>query len=148
MLARRTPRTDFLTLRDAMDRFFDESLLRPTWWSMETLSTREIPLDIFEEGDNVVVKASVPGIKPENLHIEVDDDGLRIWGEVKEEKEHKDEAYYMREHRYGRLERSALLPYAVNVEKSKAEFENGMLMLTLPKTAETKRKEIKVNVKR
>jgi HSP20 family protein len=136
--------TEFLGMRDALDRFFDESMFRPSWWGMET---RAIPLDVIEEDKNIIVKASIPGIKPSDLHVEVDEDSLRIWGEMKEETERKDEAYYLREHRYGRLERSTLLPYAVSAEKAKAEFENGMLTLTLPKASEARRKEIKVQAK-
>ena len=72
------------------------------------------------------------------------DDRLHIWGEAKEDKERKDEAYYLREHRYGRVERMVTLPYSVNSDKAKAEFKDGVLSLTLPKSAETPRREIKI----
>jgi HSP20 family protein len=140
-LLRRSPTRDMVTLRDSLDRFFDERFFAPMF-GMETDET--IPLDILEEGNDLKVKASVPGIQPQNLHVEVMDDRLHIWGEAKEEKERKDEAYYLREHRYGRVERMVTLPYTVNSDKAKAEFKDGVLSLTLPKSAETPRKEIKI----
>jgi HSP20 family protein len=129
------------------DRFFDEELMRPRISELEPFSARGIPLDVYEEGDVLKVKATIPGIRPEDLHVEVTDELLHIWGEAKEEKERKEEAYFLHEHRYGRVERSATLPYAVASENAKAEFENGTLTLTLPKAAEVKGKEIEVEVK-
>ncbi|UCH24563.1 MAG: Hsp20/alpha crystallin family protein [Trueperaceae bacterium] len=129
------------------DRFFDEEFMRPRISELEPFSARGIPLDVYEEGDTLKVKASIPGIKPEDLHVEVSDDQLHIWGEAKEEKERREETYYLHEHRYGRVERCATLPYAVLSDKAKAEFENGTLTLTLPKAAEVRGKEIRVEVK-
>ncbi len=134
------------SLHDAIDRLFDENLSRVAW-PFEMRGAREIPLDVFEEGDEIVVKASAPGIKADDLHVEVRDDVLRIWGEVKEDKERQEKDYYMREHRYGRIERSVTLPCPVKTDKAKAVFEDGMLTLNLPKAAEVHGKEIKVQIK-
>lgn len=142
-LLRRSPTRDMVNLRDTLDRFFDERFFMPTL-STEVFEARDIPLDIITEGNDVKVKASLPGIKPQDLHVEVVDDKLHIWGEAKEEKERTETDYYLRERRYGRVERMVTLPYAVNSEKAKAEFKDGVLNLTLPKTAETPRKEIKI----
>ena len=71
---------------------------------------------------------------------------MRIWAEANEEKESKEGNYHLRERAYGRLERVLSLPYQVNAENAKAEFKDGVVHLTLPKIAETKRKEIKLNV--
>jgi HSP20 family protein len=141
-LLRRSPTREMVTLRDSLDRFFDERFFTPMF-GMETVN-ETIPLDIIEEGNDLKVKASVPGVQPQNLHVEVVDDRLHIWGEAKEEKEHQDEAYYLREHRYGRVERTVTLPYSVNSDKAKAEFKDGVLSLTLPKSTETPRKEIRI----
>jgi HSP20 family protein len=141
-LLRRSPTREMVTLRDSLDRFFDERFFTPMF-GMETMN-ETIPLDIIEEGNDLKVRASVPGVQPQNLHVEVVEDRLHIWGEAKEEKERKDEAYYLREHRYGRVERTVTLPYTVNSDKAKAEFKDGVLNLTLPKTTETPRKEIKI----
>jgi HSP20 family protein len=142
-LLRRSPSREMVTLRDSLDRFFDERFFAPMFRDMERV-TDTIPLDIIEEGNDLKVKASVPGVQPQNLHVEVIDDQLHIWGEAKEDKERKDEAYYLREHRYGRVERMVTLPYSVNSDKAKAEFKDGVLNLTLPKSTETPRKEIKI----
>lgn len=141
-LLRRSPTREMVTLRDSLDRFFDERFFTPMF-GVEGMN-ETIPLDIVEEGNDLKVKASVPGVKPQDLHVEVVDDRLHIWGETKEDKERKEETYHLREHRYGRLERMVTLPYSVNSDKAKAEFKDGMLNLTLPKSAETPRKEIKI----
>ena len=141
-LLRRSPTREMVTLRDSLDRFFDERFFTPMF-GVEGMN-ETIPLDIIEEGNDLKVKASVPGVQPQNLHVEVVDDRLHIWGEAKEEKDRKEENYRLREHRYGRIERMVTLPYPVNSDKAKAEFKDGMLNLTLPKSAETPRKEIKI----
>jgi HSP20 family protein len=139
-LLRRSPTREMVTLRDSLDRFFDERFFTPMFREIDG-ANGSIPLDIVEEGNDLKVKAAVPGITAQNLHVEVVDDKLHIWGEAKER---NDETYYLREHRYGRVERMVTLPYPVNSDKAKAEFKDGMLSLTLPKSAETPRKEIKI----
>ncbi len=141
-LLRRSPTREMVTLRDSLDRFFDERFFTPMF-GVENMN-ESIPLDIIEEGNDLKVKASMPGVQPQNLHVEVVDDRLHIWAEAKEDKDHKEEAYHLREHRYGRVERMVTLPYPVNSDKAKAEFKDGMLNLTLPKSTETPRKEIKI----
>lgn len=146
-LLRRRPGTEALSMRDFFDRFFDDALSRSSLFNNELLEVPDVPVDILEEGDKLVVKASIPGIKPEDLHIEVDDDRLRIWAEAKEEKENKEANYHLRERLYGRLERYVKLPYPVNSDTAKAEFNHGVLSLSLPKLGESKRKEIKISAK-
>lgn len=139
-LMRRNPARDMMHLRDTLDRFFDERFFISPW-EMEDTGIR---MDVLEEGHDIHVKASLPGVKPEDLHVEVEDDRLHIWGESKEEKERKEEDYYLREHRYGRLDRMIRLPAVVDAAKAKAEYKEGVLKLTFPKAAETRRKEIKI----
>ncbi len=146
-LIRKRPTTETLTMRDFFNRFFDDTMVRPSVFSPELFEAQDIPMDIAEEGNDILVKASVPGVKPEALHIEVNEDRLRIWTEAKEEKETKETNYHLRERSYGRLERFVTLPYHVNADKAKAEFKDGVLNLTLPKMAEVGRKEIKVTAK-
>ena len=146
-LVRRRPLGDLITMRDMFDRFFDDSFTSPGLFESNMYGIQDMPVDIIEEENNIIVKASVPGVKPEELHVEVEDTTLRIWGESKEEKERNEENYFVRERRFGKVERYVTLPYAVNSDKAKAEFENGVLNLTFPKVAEAKRKEIKVKAK-
>lgn len=145
-LVRRGPNRD-VVLTDLLESFFDEPYLRPFWRGSGPLVRQDIPLDILEEKDAVVVKASVPGIRPDDLHVEVEDDRLRIWGEVKQDEEHTEDDYYLREHRYGRLERMTTLPCAVDSETADAEIDGGTLILTLPKAAAARRKEIPVQAR-
>jgi HSP20 family protein len=143
------PFREMTTLRNLMDRMLDEGFGRGRGWSAQwPVDTGFIPLDVYEAGDNLIVKASVPGIPPEALNVQVREDTLTISGEVKEDKERKESDYHLREHRYGRFERSVTLPYSVKVDKAEAVFENGLLTLTLPKATETmKARQIHVKAK-
>jgi len=146
-LMRWDPFREMVSLREAIDRLFEESFVRPRGWlTIERAGVGTVPLDIYEEGDNLIVKASVPGIKPEDLNVQVQDNLLTISGETRQEEERKEEHYHLREHRYGRFERSVTLPYPVVADKAEAIFENGVLKLTLPKAEEARRKQIPVKV--
>jgi len=146
-ISREKPINEIVSLRDAMDRMLAESFILPRAWMAHSISAEFIPLDIYEEDKDLVVKAPIPGVKPEDLNIEVNDDVLIIKGETKQEKDRKEENYHLHEQRYGRFERSVTLPCAVNVDKAKAEFEDGVLTLILPKVEETKGKKIAVKPK-
>jgi HSP20 family protein len=133
------------TMRRTIDRLFDDrvfgrdNLLEPFEFEFGSF-----PLDIYQEGENLVVKASVPGLKPEDLKVEVRDDILTISGETSEDKEEKDRNYHLREHHATRYERSVMLPSAVKVDKAEAVFENGKLTLTMPRNGEVKAKSIPI----
>jgi HSP20 family protein len=133
-----------------MDRLFEESFFLPRSWKAPwTAEMGAIPLDVYEEGDNLMVKASVPGVKPNELNVQIEGDVLTISGETKQEKERKEKAYHLREHRYGRFTRSVTLPCPVMVDKAEAVFEDGMLTLTVPKAAEEARgKKIPIKTKK
>src|SRR5689334_696474 len=94
---------DFVSLRDAMDRLFDQSFLQP--WGDGGYTATSPAVDVSETNDNVVVKATVPGIKPEDLKITVTGDMLQISGEIKDESEQSDATYHVRERRYGAFNR-------------------------------------------
>lgn len=133
MLARLDPWREMDHLRREIERMFDESLFRREFPFLEK-EAAAMPLDIYEEGNNIVVKASIPGLKPEDIKVEVRGDVLRIFGEAKKEEEKKERNYHLREHRYTRFERSVTLPSDVLADKAEAVFENGVLTLTLPKS--------------
>ena len=100
-----------------------------------------------ETEDDVVVQAAIPGVKPDEINISVSGDTLTIRGEVKEDDELEENNYHIREMRQGSFTRSVLLPSKVIADKAKAEFENGILKLTLPKAEEVKPKTISVKAK-
>ena len=143
-LIRWEPAREFMTLREAMDHLFDDAFTRPLTlrdgWSVPAV-------DMYQTDDEVVLKASIPGFKAEDVQISVTGDILTLRGEMKQEEEKKDKAWYMREQRWGSFERSVALPTAVVSDKAKAEFENGILTVTLPKAEEVKPKTITVKAK-
>jgi HSP20 family protein len=132
---------------NAVDRLYDEGFPGPL-----TRALWDIPsapgMDLYQTDDAVVVKMGLPGIEPEDIQVSVNDGVLTIRGEVKEEKEDKAKTYHLRERRYGAFSRSVNLPSSVDVEKSDAQFENGVLTLTLPKAEEAKPKTITVKSKK
>lgn len=142
-IVRWEPFRELISLREAMDRLFEESFVRPT----SLLPTvRTFPMDMYETDDAVVVEAVLPGVRPEDVDISVVGDTLTIKAEVREEKEERGRTYYFREIRHGSMSRSEQLPVAVMADKAKAEYRNGVLKLTIPKAEEAKKKSIKVEV--
>jgi HSP20 family protein len=135
-----------VSLRDAMDRLFQESFVRPT---SRLLISREsaLPLDVYETDNELVVKAALPGIKPEDVDITLTGDCLTIKGEAKAEDNVKEEDYFLHERRYGAFSRAVTLPVPVVGDKAEAKFENGVLTISLPKAEEVKPKPIKVKSK-
>ncbi len=147
-LVRWDPFREVVSLREAMDRLLDEAFTRPLSLSLGENLAWMPQIDMYQTEDKVVVKATVPGVKPEDLHITVTGDVLTIRGEVKQEEEIKDASYHIRERRYGTFSRSLPLPVPVVIDKAKAEFENGILTLTLPKAEEVRPKTIEVKAKK
>jgi HSP20 family protein len=133
-----------VTLREAMDRLFDDAFTRPLGL---TDGWRAPAIDLYQTDDEVVVKAALPGVKADQVQINVTGDLLTIKGETKEGSETKDKNYHIREQRWGAFERSVMLPTAVVSDKAKAEFEDGVLTVTLPKAEEVKPKTITVKAK-
>lgn len=145
-LVRSEPAREMLTLREAMDRLFEESFLRPGFFGMGESAATTLPVDMYETADRVVVKATVPGVKPEDIHVTVTGDLLSITGEFKAEREEKDEKrnYVRQERRYGSFSRQLALPTGVNADKCAATFENGVLTLELSKVEQAKSKTVRV----
>ena len=140
------PFKEIISLRNVMDRLYEESFVRPSslWPGLEQ---GELAVDMYQTANDVVVKATIPGVKAEEVDISITGDTLTIKGEHKEEKEIKKEDYFYKEHRYGNFSRSIQIPVQVKSDKAEAVFENGVLTLTLPKAEEVKPKQIKVKPK-
>ena len=142
-LTRWDPYRELATMRSMMDRLMDEDVFRlPRLW--ERQNEFGLALDVAEKSDAYIVKASVPGVAPEDVEITLSDNVLTIKGEMKEDKEIKEETYHLRERRFGQFTRSVTLPMPVNADKIEAVNENGVLTLTLPKAESTKPKKIEV----
>ena len=140
------PFRDSMSLSDAMNRLFAESFVRPasTWggnghgyW---------FPIDIEETDNEYVVKASLPGYRPEDVNITTSGDTLTISGEYKGEEEHKESNYLLRERRFGSFSRTITLPVPFDSNQANARYEHGELVLTLPKAEEVRPRQIKIDV--
>ncbi len=105
-------------------------------------------IDVYENKDNVVVEATLAGIKPANINISVKDDVFTIEGQREETSEIEEKNYYRKEVRTGSFHRSVILPASVQADKSEAVFENGLLKVTLPKEERQKTKNIKIEIKK
>jgi HSP20 family protein len=103
-------------------------------------------VDLFEDKNEIVIKAELPGMEKENVEVKLTDHMLTIKGEKKKEEEVKEENYYRSERSYGSFIRTLELPADVHADKVKASFKNGVLEVRLPKTEEAKTKEVKVKV--
>ncbi len=136
------PFKEMMTLRNAMDRLFDDSIVRPS--ALTSGQETALPLDVYQTAKDVVVKASLPGYKPEEVDITITGDTLTIKGEHQEEKETKEEDYWLQERHYGSFARSVTIPVEVKSDKAEASFDDGVLTLTLPKAEVVKPKQIKV----
>lgn len=137
------PFREAVSLRDAMNSLFQDSFVRPMNGG-GSVAYATLPLDVSETENEFVVKGSLPGVKPEDVHITVHGDTLTIQGESKSEQEKKGERWHLRERRFGSFQRSLSLSTPVNSDKAQAQFEQGVLTLTLPKSESAKPRQIKV----
>ena len=144
-LIRWEPAREMMTLREAMDRLFDDAFTRPL--SMAGNGWAVPAVDMYQTDNEVVVKAALPGMKAEDVQLNVTGEVLTIKGEVKQKEETKEKAYHIREQRWGMFERSIALPSAVVADKAKADFENGIVTIILPKAEEAKPKTITIKAK-
>ncbi len=139
-MTRWNPRRDLMSLREALDNLFEESFVP---WA-RTEQGRSLAIDVVEKDDALVVRADLPGLNPEDIDIHITDNVLTIRGEYKHEEDKEEENYRIRERSYGRFERAIRLPQQINTDETNAEYENGVLHLTLPKHEEVKPKHIEV----
>ena len=147
-LVRWEPYRETVSLSDVMDRLVSRAFIRPfdmvaPFWG----ATAAMPIDVIENADGFVVKASVPGIEPEALDISIENDVLTIRAERKAEENRGKDDVRWQERYYGKLERCLTLPAEVDANKAQAEIEHGVLTLTLPKAETAKPKSIKVQAK-
>jgi len=143
-IVRWEPLRDLVTLRETMNRLFDESMIKP---GSARAMGEDLDLDMYQTKDEVIVKAGVPGIKPEDIDISVTGDTLTIKGEFKQEEKVEQDRYFYQERRFGQFCRQVTLPVQVKVDQAQAEFEHGVLTLKLPKSEQAKSKSIKIKVK-
>ncbi|HIE38932.1 MAG TPA: Hsp20/alpha crystallin family protein [Anaerolineales bacterium] len=146
-VVRFNPFREMMTLREAMDRLFEESVVRPrtTWRRGTPEEPLRLPVDVYTTPEEIVLTASLPGLLPEEVDITIEGDTLTIRGELRPPLDNVE--YLFQERAYGHFSRSLTLNVPVDVEKAEAVFENGVLTLTLPKVEEIRPKTIRVKTK-
>lgn len=140
------PFREMTSLREAMNRLFEDSFGRSRS-ALAPFEEMALAMDVKETNDDVIVKTSVPGVKPDDIDISLTGDTLSIRGEFKAEQKKEGETFLRQERAYGKFERTLSLPTMIVADKAKAEFDNGVLTLTLPKAEEVKPKTIKIKAK-
>jgi len=146
VLTRFEPFREFSTLQDRMSRLFRESFSDPGRDESLVASSFAPAVDVYEDEHNVTLKIEVPGIEEKDIDIRVENNLLTVHGERKIEKEEKEENYRRVERQYGSFTRTFTLPNTVDTDNVQATYDKGVLKITLPKKAEAKPKQIKVNV--
>lgn len=131
---------------DDFDRMFREMATLPAFRTSNT--SLDLACDVYEDGDNLVAEMNLPGLKGEEINVEVEDNHLRISGRREEVKEKKEKSHYAKEIRRGSFERLISLPDPVDQDKVVADYEDGVLKVTMPKKAGTKEHKVKVRVKK
>ena len=142
-VARWSPLQQLSTLRNEIDRLFEEPF--SFWGATQPFMSGWSPaLDVFEDKDNLVVKAELPGMKKEDIEISLHDNVLSLSGERKEEQKHHQGEIHRSERFVGKFQRTFSLPTPVEAEKVKASYKDGILTVTLPKTEASKPKQIEI----
>jgi HSP20 family protein len=146
-ITRFDPVGDMVSLRSAMDRLFEDSFVSPLTWRTLAGNGDAIapPMDVHETPDEIVVTASLPGVRAEDVDITMTGQTLVVRGETKADESVKREQYLYRERRYGSFSRSLQLPVRVEGDKAEASFENGILTLRIPKSEEVKPRQIRIH---
>src|SRR4051812_19801718 len=142
IIRRSNPLGELISLRQAMDRLFEDSFVRPR--SAVDGDEHSLALDIRTVGDDLVVEAALPGIKPEDVDVSVLGDTLTISGAHRDEQSRDGDAYSYREIRRGSFSRTVTLPVGVKSDAASATFENGMLTIRFPKAEEARSRQIPV----
>jgi len=134
-----------MALSDAVERLLSDDWFRtaaPENW----VSADSLTLDVYETDDTFIVKASLPGVKPEDMDIHIENNVLTVCGEARQEEKAENTRYHWQERWFGRFERSVRLPSLVDADKVEANLKDGVLTVSIPKAEEVKPKKVTVNV--
>jgi HSP20 family protein len=151
----RAEKPRFVTPFEEMEKWLEESWMRPfsmlrspLWTGLRATELEDFSptVDVYEEGKDAVVRADLPGVKKDDLAIDVSDNMLTLSGEKRHEDKVEKKDYYRYESSYGRFSRSFELPAGMDMEKAKAHFENGVLEIRIPKSAEAVQKSKKISI--
>jgi HSP20 family protein len=146
VITRWDPFREFTTVQDRLNRLFRESYGPEGREESLVTSSFAPPVDVYEDEHNLTLKLEVPGIDEKDIDVRIENNVLTVHGERKIEKEEKEENFRRVERQYGSFTRTFTLPTSVDAEKVAANYDKGILKIVLPKKAEAKPKQIKVNV--
>lgn len=144
-VVRWNPFREMMSLRDEMDRLYEEAFGMPMRYSSGKSGSQGFALDISEGEDQYTISAELPGMDPENINIEFNNGVLSISAESSFQNEDQNERYYMRERRYGRFSRSVSLPQGISASDITADYNNGILKIAVPKSEDIKPRRINVS---
>ena len=144
MLDRYDPAFRGAGLRQIMDQLLEDAFVMPRGFGGQAAALGGPALNAYEEGDHYVVEAQLPGMKPEDIDVSIEQGVLTIRGETTAGEERKERNYLIREHRSGRFSRSLRLPESVDPDAVQATYEQGVLRLTLPKVDRAKARRIQI----
>jgi HSP20 family protein len=142
LIRRPNPFGELLSLRQAMDRLFEDSYVRPR--ANGSSNEQGLALDVYATPEAFVVEAALPGVKPDDVDISVLDDTLTISGSTRNEQRCDEDGYSYREIRRGSFSRTVTLPTRLKADAAEASFENGLLRLSFPKAEEAKPRQIQI----
>jgi HSP20 family protein len=143
---RPSPFGELLSLRQAMDRLFEDSFVRPrAAWAPALAEGGLLPVDVSTSADALVVEAALPGARPEDVEITVEDGTLTIRASTSSERKDGEGDYLVQEIRRGEVSRSISLPSGLEADKAEASFEHGVLTLRIPKAEQVKPRQIRIN---
>ena len=145
LVRRSSPFGELVTLRQAMDRLFDDTTVRPrSLWAAASTGTLGLPLDVTNGSDELVVEAALPGFKPDDVEITVEERRLRIHAESHTDESTGEGESLVREIRRGSVSRILALPTGLEPDKASATFENGLLTLRIPRAEAVKPRQIRI----
>jgi HSP20 family protein len=144
IVRRPSPFGELLSLRQAMDRLFEDSFVRPGGWSSGSADRSTVPLDVSTTADALVIEAALPGVRPDDVEITVEEGTLSIRAESSSERR-DDEEVLVQEIRRGTFGRSVSLPTGLEPDRAVATFDNGVLTLRIPKAEQVKPRQIRIS---
>ena len=144
LVRRPSPFGEMVTLRQAMDRLFDDDF-RPSRWLSGGVDGPALPLDVTTNTDKVTIEAALPGIKPEDVDVTVENGTVTISGKTADERSADEGSYVVQEIRRGNFSRTVTLPNGLEPDKANATFENGILRLEIPKAEQLKPRQIRIS---
>jgi HSP20 family protein len=145
-IARRpSPFGELLSLRQAMDRLFEDSFVRPGSWGNGSADALALPVDVSTTKDELVIQAPLPGVRPEDVELTVENGTLTIRAEMNDERTEGEGECLVREIRRGAFTRSMSLPTGLEPDKAEATFKDGMLTLRVPRAEQVKPRQIRIS---